>query len=54
MFEDDLELAKQFNACGQTGPARQHLFAAMDKLNQLDALPKPAEPQARISEPIEV
>lgn len=38
MFEDDLDLAKQFARIKLTGPARQHINSALDKLSQLDAL----------------
>lgn len=49
MFEGDLELAAQFARIKHTRAAREHINAAMTKLNQLDALndePPATEPKA--------
>ena len=41
LFEDDLELARLFNANGMTGPARQHVLSALKMLELLEELSKP-------------
>lgn len=49
MFEGDLELAAQFARIRHSRAAREHINAALTKLNQLDALgdePAPAEKPA--------